>query len=121
MRIDEQNIQVQRRDKLAYPVSKPIDVATFSEYTRYLARLHARWNQVDLTQWWVFEAQIGAYLMGGLFNPALTPQVLVEGMVDVLWLKPEQNMNAWRLNIGVNDPDTATLRCQQGRDARRNV
>ena len=60
--------------------------------------------------------QARCYVIGRLRDVAVAPQIIVERLADLGLVHAEQDVNAWRLDVGVDYTDAPPLGRQQRGD-----
>src|SRR5262249_18468048 len=98
---DQEVVQGQLVDELVEAVAEPVDVVALPEDAGDLAGLDAGGDQVDRATGGSHGR--GSDGVGSVLDGALAPQVVVEGAVDRVLVEVEDDVDARRLDVGVDD------------------
>src|SRR5258706_3199296 len=119
MCIDQQIIEVQPVDHIADSVVQQPNVITFTQDASDLTCLDTRRNQEDLP--FDLTTDMTCYILGSLFNGALSPEIIVQGVGYIRFIKVEKNMDAGRGNIGIHHSNAKTVHGKQSGDVRGRI
>src|SRR5258706_113613 len=119
MCIDQQIIEVQPVDHIAESVVQQPNVITFTQDASDLTCLDTRRDQEDLP--FDLTTDMTRYILGSLFNGALSPEIIVQGMVYLRLIKVEKNMDARRGNIGIHHPTAKAVHGKKSGDIRGRI
>ena len=109
MRVDEEVVEAEAVDEVMEAVVEEADVAALAQHARDLARADGGGDEVDVAAHHGDGA--GAVLehradfVGRVLDGAVAPEVVVEGAVHLLLVQAEEDVDAGRLDVGVDDAD----------------
>jgi hypothetical protein len=110
VRVDQQIVEPKAFAEIAESVVEEVDVVAFLEDARDLAGLRARGHQhhcarrSDDRAARLVDDGVG-HVDRGFLDAAAPPQVVIQGQAQSLLIDVEENMNARRLDVGVDDRD----------------
>src|SRR4028119_1400274 len=105
MGVEQEGVQLEALDQVTETFVEEAHVVTFAHDPCDVRRFDAGGNEEDVSsvkaRW--------RHVVSGLFDGAVAPQVVVEGIVYGLLVHPEEDVDAGRLDIGIYDSYTQPL------------
>jgi hypothetical protein len=107
MGVNEEIVQIEPLDQLPEAVVEEAHVVAFSEHPGDLPGLEAGGDEMDAP---THHRNLAlAHIVGCLLDTALAPEVVVEGLVHPLRVQAEEDVDAGRLDVGINDTHPLAL------------
>jgi hypothetical protein len=119
MGVDEQDIQPDVADEIADAGRQPLGVVTLAQDAGDLAGLHARRNEEEPPA--VPQPDTAGDVHRDVPDRHVVPEVVVERGVDVVAVEPEQDVDAGRLDVGVDHADAQPALGEDRREVRGRV
>ena len=111
--VDEQDVEREVVDQLAQPVGQPLSVVALPEDPRDLAGLHARGDEEEPAS--IHPADPLGDVQGDILDRPIVPKEVVERGVARLTGQTEEDVDAGRLNVGVDHADAEAPNSEEGR------
>ena len=114
--VDHQKIKLQRVDQLTESLGQAFGVISLPQCAGNFTWLGAGGNQKD------FARDVpGRHVDRGLLDLPAVPEKVVQGNLNLVPLQSKKNVDSRRLDVGIDDPHTLTLRSEGNRQICRRV
>jgi hypothetical protein len=113
MRVDHEDIQVERVDQLMEAIPEDAHVVALSQDPGDVPCLHARRDEEHPAR--DAGPDPRRDIVGRLLDGTVAPQIVVQRVMDLGLVQSEQDMDAGRLDIGVDDANAEAVAGEERR------